>query len=155
MLLSNEEKLFVKEILYNSLAQALIRLAKATNFPLKLFLFIFIISTNSLAAYFTIVQILSYFNYEVTTTTRTIHEKSSPFPKVTICNRNRFQTQFAFDFLHDLNKEINSNVSIFLIVIINDRIADQNSTSLKKDARKKFNFMLNLKRFSKLTFSKV
>jgi hypothetical protein len=115
MPLKNDEKLLLKEILYNSLCQAVIRLVQSPHLPLKLFLFIFIGLSNVLAAYYIIGSILSFLSFEVVTTTRTIYETPTLFPKITICNRNRFQTEFTLEFLKELNKKINPNASLFNI----------------------------------------
>lgn len=113
MPLNNQEKLILKEILYNSLAQAVIRLTQKSHFSIKLCLLLFIIFSNALAAFYIIDSIFSYLNYEVVTTMRTIYETSTLFPKVTICNRNRYQTKFSFEFLSELSKNLNENIKVF------------------------------------------
>ena len=110
----SKEKSLIKDILYNSLAQAFIRIFQTSHLVVKLFLFLVIISTSSLASFFIIGSILSYLNYEVVTTSRIIYETPALFPKITICNRNRFQTQYALDFLKQISKEIRNNVDFFV-----------------------------------------
>ena len=77
------------------------------------FLFLFIIISSSLAGYLVIQTILSYLSYEVTTTTRTIYESSSAFPKITICNCNPFTSRHSIEFLRRVNSEINSDIDMF------------------------------------------
>jgi hypothetical protein len=115
MILNNEKKVYLKEILYNSLAQAIIRLVtpEQSYLTLRIFLFLFILSSNALASYYIAGSVMSFLNYEVITTSRTIYEMPTIFPKITICNRNRFQTKYAFDFLHKINMNFNSNVNVF------------------------------------------
>ena len=50
---------------------------------------------------------MSYFSYEVTTTTRTVNEMPTLFPQVTICNINQFTTENAYNFLNSLDSEQN------------------------------------------------
>jgi hypothetical protein len=115
MIQDNEKKLYIKGILNNSLAQAIIRLVapQESNLAVRIYLFLFIVSSNALAFYYIAGSVMSFLDYEVTTTSRTIYEMPTQFPKITLCNRNRFQTKYALDFLHKINININSNVNIF------------------------------------------
>ena len=45
--------------------------------------------------------------------TRTIFETPAPFAKVTFCNSNPFTTEYAFEFLKQINNEINPGKNIF------------------------------------------
>ena len=83
----------MKEVLYNSLAQACIKIYQTKHFKLKIFLLMSIIILNCLAFYMVVQSIRSYFDYEVITTSRTIYETPTLFPKVTICNQNMLQTE--------------------------------------------------------------
>lgn len=114
LLLKTKENISIKDILYNSLAQAFIRVFLTSHLIVKSFLILVIISTSSFASYFIIESILSYLNYEVVTTSRIIYETPALFPKITVCNRNRFQTRFALDFLKQVNKEIRKDVDFFV-----------------------------------------
>jgi hypothetical protein len=111
--MSDEEKLnkvseswlivLAKEILYNSLAQATVKLFKKTHISVKLILFLFIMSPISLASYMIVNVILDYYSYEVITTSRVIYETPTLFPKVTLCNQNMFTTKKAFEFAESFN----------------------------------------------------
>ena len=103
----------VKEVLYNSLAQAIIKIVQTPHVTLKLALTICVTLTSSAASYLIMKSVLSYFAYEVTTLTRTVYETQTPFPKVTICNANPYTNKYALEFLKEINREINPNVSIF------------------------------------------
>ena len=98
MALSNEKKLYLKGILNNSLAQALIRLVapQESILTIRIILFLSLIISNGLAFYYIAGSVMSFLDYEVITTSRTIYEMPTQFPKITICNRNRFQTKYAF-----------------------------------------------------------
>ena len=90
-------KPLLKETLYNSLAQAILRLILTPYLPLKFFLSMCVLASSSMASYLVIRSLIGYFNYDVSTTSRTIFETSNLFPKVTFCNVNWLTTQYAFD----------------------------------------------------------
>jgi len=93
----------LKEVLYNSLAQATIRLYLTPRLIHKLFLVVFILCSSSLASFLVIQSILQYYTYGVSTTSRNIYETPTLFPKVTLCNYNRFTTKYSFDLIQKLN----------------------------------------------------
>ena len=96
-----------KDVLYNSLAQAIIRLIKTPYLTLRLILSLFILSTTCLASYMVFNSMASYLSFEVVTTVRTLHETSSLFPKITICNINPFTTEYALNYLQGINSSWN------------------------------------------------
>jgi hypothetical protein len=100
-------QVLMKNILYNSLCQAIIKLFEKSHISLKIILFFFILSSISLASYMVIQTILDYFSYEVTTTSRVIYETPSYFPKVTLCNQNMFTTEYAYEFAKSINSSWN------------------------------------------------
>ena len=76
----------VKDVLYNSLAQAILTIIKTPHKILKYFLLIYVLASASIGSYFVIDSIMIYFNYEVFTTVKTIFEEPAAFPTITICN---------------------------------------------------------------------
>ena len=96
-----------KEVLYNSFAQALLKFVETSNNLLKVFIFFFLLVLISLASFMTVETCMSYFSYEVTTTTRTIFETTSILPQVTFCNINFFTTKYAHEFLSQINSSYN------------------------------------------------
>ena len=90
------KKIF-KEILYNSLAQACIKILLTPFLVTKLFLLIAVLVTSCLACYFVIESFLAYYSYEVYASSRTIFEIPTLFPKVTFCNVNQFTTEYAYN----------------------------------------------------------
>jgi hypothetical protein len=52
---------------------------------------------SGISAYLVIESIIDYFAYGVTTTSRSIQENPTIFPKVTFCNLKLFSTKYAFD----------------------------------------------------------
>lgn len=96
---SNEKmKNLLKEVLYNSLSQAIIKIILTPHLILKLFLITFVLVTISYSSYLVVQSIRNYLNYGVSTTARTIQETATLFPKVTFCNLNMMQTEYAWNF---------------------------------------------------------
>ena len=89
----------LKDNLTCEMYHAFLEVFDSHHYIIKLHLALFLIVSYGLASYMTIQLIMSYFNYGVTTTIRTIYETPSTFPQVTICNLNSFTTNAAYDFL--------------------------------------------------------
>jgi hypothetical protein len=108
-------KSLIKETLYNSLAQAIIKIIETPYFTLKTFLLICVLASSGFCSYLVIELILSYFSYGVNTTSRTLYETPALFPKITICNVNPFTTEYAFEFIKKVNKDSGefSEIDIF------------------------------------------
>ena len=83
-----EIKSLLKEVLYNSLAQAIIKIFLTPFIIIKCILFLFVFGSIGLTSYLVIESIMTYFTYGVSTTSRTIYETPTLFPKVTFCNAN-------------------------------------------------------------------
>ena len=90
-------KALLKDVLYNSLAQAIIKIFLTPYLILKAFLFVFVVVSTSLASYSVIQSIMIYFSFGVSTTSRTIFEMPTLFPKVTFCNVNEKATEYAYN----------------------------------------------------------
>ena len=75
-------KQIIKENLSNEMAQAAIKIFETSHVSLKIFWIICLLATNSLCFYLVIASFLSYFEYEVNTTSRNVFETPTPFPKV-------------------------------------------------------------------------
>jgi hypothetical protein len=90
-------KIHLKEGLYNSLAQSIIKLAYTQNSFLKIFLFTFVLGSSGMASFMVIKLIAFYLSYGVVKTSRTIFENPTLFPKVTFCNVNSFATEYAYN----------------------------------------------------------
>ena len=103
----------VQDLLYNSLAQAYIRMFQTKHFVIKVYIMFVYISLVGLAAYLTVESILSYLNYEVITTSRTISETPATFPKITVCNINMFTSKYASELIKQINELVAPNVNFF------------------------------------------
>jgi hypothetical protein len=84
----------LKEVLYNSLAQSIIKIIFSPHKSIELFLFVCVLCSSGFASYFVIQSIMIYMSFGVSTTTRTFFEIPNLFPKVTFfCNLNWFTTE--------------------------------------------------------------
>jgi acid-sensing ion channel 2 len=106
-------KNLIKETLYNSAAQAIIKIIETPYYTLKIFLFMCVIASTSLCSFLIVELLLGYLSYGVSTTSRTSYETPATFPKVTICNANPFTTQYAVEFLKIINQEYNKSIDMF------------------------------------------
>jgi hypothetical protein len=102
----NSFKHILKETLYNSLCQAIIKIIFSPHLIVKLFLILFVLVTSGLASYLAIESIMNYFTYGVTTTSRTVYEAPTLFPKVTFCNANKFTTKYSRKFFQNHSKYV-------------------------------------------------
>jgi hypothetical protein len=105
--IKNDEKIsksclnLSQEILYNSLAQAILKLHRTPHRILKLFWFTCVLVSLGCASYTVIQSIMDYLSFDVATKSRTVFERPTLFPKVTICMLSPFTTKYAYDFLKD------------------------------------------------------
>ena len=106
-------KNLAKETLYNSFAQAILRIIFTKYLGLKLFWFFCLIICGSLCGYLLLQTLITYLSYPVYTTTSIVHEMPTLFPKITICNSVQVTTKFAFERIREINKEISPQVDIF------------------------------------------
>jgi hypothetical protein len=110
-------KILITEILTrnlnNELAQAIVRLFKTKFKSIKCVLVLFLVVCICLSAYLTIQTCISYFSYEVITTSRTVFEFPMTFPKVTLCNLNPFTSEYSVEFLRKINKNLMPDFDVF------------------------------------------
>ena len=96
------------ETLSNSTAHAIPNIIRSKEKGVKLMWLIFLIISTGFCSFLVIQGILDYFDHEVNSKTRTIYDENETlFPTVTICNKNTFTTEYAYNFLKDLIKEKN------------------------------------------------
>jgi hypothetical protein len=108
---SNKVKELTKETLYNSLAQAIIKIPETPHIFLKVFLFIFVCIACGLASFLIIQSISEYLSYQVTTTSRTIYENPTLFPKISFCNINKYATKYAYYLTKNISyNELSLNI---------------------------------------------
>ena len=97
----------------NETVDVLLKIFHTPHFTLKLYLFLFVVTSSSLAAYMVIETILNYLAYEVSTTSRTVFETPTLFPRVTICNANMFTSEASLQLLKMANTIVQSDLSVF------------------------------------------
>ena len=125
----------ISESFTNSLTQAIIKLLATPHTILKMYLFVNVCAAIGIASYMVLQSIMSYLSYEVITTSRTVYEKPTTFPKILICNQNMFQTEYAYDFINDVSKS-QMNISF-------DDIMKMGNFSQKWDIINRLNFVVN------------
>ena len=89
----------LKEVLYNSLAQAIIKIFLSPFLLIKVVLFLFVLGSIGCTSYLVISSIMTYFTYGVVASSRTLYETPTLFPKVTFCNYNFFTTKYGYDVI--------------------------------------------------------
>ena len=106
-------KSLVKETLYNSAAQAIIKIIETPIYTLKCFLCLCVIVSGGLCSFLIAQLILSYLSFGVSTTSRMLYETPALFPKITLCNLNPFTTQYAMEFFRQVNQEFYPSIDVF------------------------------------------
>jgi hypothetical protein len=110
----NEKKKKIKDLFVQHLTgemySAILNFILMPHIILKVFLVVFLLVSFGLASYTVITLVLSYFEYGVTTTVRTLYETPAPFPKITICNVNQFTTPYGYELLKTVSQLKNINV---------------------------------------------
>jgi hypothetical protein len=76
----------------------------------RIFLFLFVMASCTLASFTVIQSVIGYFEYAVVTKSQLVYETQTQFPKVTICNLNPFTTEYAYEFL---SRRTNSSWNIY------------------------------------------
>lgn len=95
----NETHQLLKEVLYNSTAQAILKIKSTPHTLIKLFWSACLLILLAYSSYAIVDTLFIYFSYEVFTVTKTIYETPTLFPKVTLCNKNLFTTKYAYEQL--------------------------------------------------------
>ena len=74
----------VKEVLFNSTAQAILKIYQTSNALIKILWSFCLMVSFSLCAYFVIESMITFVSYEVNTKIRSYSEQTSLFPKAKI-----------------------------------------------------------------------
>ena len=106
-------KHLAEETLSNEIARSILKIYSSPYKLLKAVLAVSVFVTTALSAYLCIASILNYFEFEVATTLRTIHETPTLYPRVTVCNINPFTTVHAYSFIAELNAQYFPQTDIF------------------------------------------
>jgi hypothetical protein len=120
----------LKDVLYNSTAQGILRVLFHESLLVKIFWTLCLIFSIALCSYLTFEQIASYFDYKVNSGFRIYVESPAVFPSIIICDANIFKTEYAFSFLQQVieNKNLTNIFDQNIISSINDNSFETNST---------------------------
>ena len=103
----NQEKIkllvHLEKSVRSELFETVFKIINTANWFLKAYMLIVVILSSGLASYTVVQSFVDYFSYGVITTSRTIFETPTLFPQVTVCNINPYTTQYAYDFLKDID----------------------------------------------------
>ena len=106
-------ELYLKDNLKNEMFKGFVNMAYNPHIVTKLFWTIVLMATFGLTSYLVVMPIFTYLEFGVHTTARTIFETPAVFPKVTVCNYNLFQTEYAVEFLKETNREVAPYTDLF------------------------------------------
>ena len=130
----------LKENLTCEMYDASLKLIDTPHIVLKLFLGLFLLVANALNAYMTIGLIMTYLNYDVISTSRTIYETPTTFPMITICNTNPFTNLNGLNYVNQLfsaSSIANVNYTTKSFTISGTRNALMSRISNSSDSNKK------------------
>lgn len=112
---NSQVKSLIRNVLLSSTSHGIPKIIGSQTSSLKILWFFCTIISAGLCCFLIAQNIISYFNYEVTTTFRFKNEISSLFPTITICNINFFTTEYAAKtLLSKIDSNASFNKSYFL-----------------------------------------
>jgi len=89
----------LKEAGMTTTGHVILLIIRSQYWPMKIIFFLAWLVGLGITFYLIINSILDYYKYDVTTQTRVIREQPMIFPKITICNADRFVTNDSISFL--------------------------------------------------------
>ena len=114
----------LKEHLGTEMFTAVLTALDTPHYALKVYLVIFLLLAYGMAVYTSVFLVLGYLDYAVITTTRIVFETPATFPKITICNVNKFTTPFAYELVSSVlsanqsqSKTLNYKIQVNVIII--------------------------------------
>ena len=110
----------------NEAVQGVLKVAHADHMIIKVFWIVALVIASGLCAYLIVESVVTYLEYRVFTTSRTVIETPTEFPKVTICNYNQFSTKYAYELISSINDEYYPGQNVF------DAAQTQNMSSVDK-----------------------
>jgi hypothetical protein len=106
-------KNLAKETIGNETAQAFIRIFDTKYLCFKLYWLICMLACATLCFYLVAQTLMTYLSYPVFTTTTIVQEVPTVFPKITICNSMLATTEYAYNYLKELNEDLLPDINIF------------------------------------------
>jgi len=124
----------IKEILFNSTSQALLKIYQTPSKVVKVFWCVCLLCACSLCAYFVVESLITFVTYEVSTKTRSYTEQTSLFPKVTFCNKNMFTTKYAYNLAMSYAAKSNASTTTYqeMVYAANFKLNDTERDKLSK-----------------------
>ena len=102
---ANNMKEVLREQMLVSTSHGLPNAIRNPHLPMKTMWSISFILSTALCSYLIIQSILQYLEFDVITNVRIVGETEAEFPRITICNINRYQTEYALD-IYEKNKNL-------------------------------------------------
>ena len=157
MRIFSQFKQILTDTLINSTVHAIPNIIRSEHKSLKIMWLIFFTISTGLCSFLVIEAILDYLNFDVNTEIRNIYDgNETPFPTITICNKNMFTSAYAYEFLRNITREndltdlFNSSTLIDKLNLTEHRkqienllaIANARTTNLSKSEKKKLSYLL-------------
>jgi len=103
----------IKEGIGNEAAQAFIKIFQREKPIAKLFWTLSLLMSSGVCSFLVANSLINYLNFDTNTSMSTIFETPIQFPKITICNQNQFTTQYAYEFLNEINVKYYPEANLF------------------------------------------
>ncbi len=97
----------------NEFAGTIIKLFRTPLILVRIVLIVFLLFVIGFSSFLTIQSFVNYFNYDVVTTHRIVKEIPVVFPQITICYTNMFTSEYAVEFLKEINQRYYPEIDIF------------------------------------------
>jgi hypothetical protein len=118
-------KQVLREQMLVSTSHGLSHAVRNQHMPMKTMWVTFFILSTALCSYLIIQSIMQYLEFDVITKVRIVDETEAEFPRITICNLNPFQTEFALDFY-----KRNGNLSLPELIKVSNLLTDTEKKQL-------------------------
>jgi hypothetical protein len=96
---------YMKDALYNSVAQAILKITYHHNWIVKIFWLFMLLLTLGVCLWQIALSVFSYLEANVSTVTRAYYENPTKFPTVTICDKSFFTTDYGFEFVQETMRQ--------------------------------------------------
>jgi hypothetical protein len=98
----------IQEVLSDSTMHGLPNVINSQSLVLKLMWLAFLIASIGFFTKFSYNSVANFLNYEVTTKIRRVYESPTVFPTISICNKNKFTTDFGIDTIKKIIEFFNT-----------------------------------------------
>jgi hypothetical protein len=133
------DKKVIKNVLSRSTMHGLSRILKSHSTLLQLMWLLFLLTSVGLFIKFSLNSISNYLDYEVTTKIRKNYEMTSTFPTISICNKNKFTTDFGIETIKNSMEYFKSpdlfNVTVLTNLSLTDRYREADNAIFRAGNR--------------------